>query len=147
VSEAKATALMNYIRGEMKTRFSADALLLSRVRTVTATYSHAPFVGVRAKWDGASESMETATLHKVLSPRVSGSVPALSLVVNIQDLSGSTLYVKAGGIQVLAKLALAAGSGFGDAFVPVPKSEVLADPEWIQLAVNYALEPFLKSVR
>jgi len=60
-----------------------------------------------------------------VSPRVNGTVPALSLVVNIEDLSGSSLYVKAGGIQVLSKLALAAGGGFGDTFVPVGKSQAV----------------------
>src|SRR5437899_4595105 len=57
VNEAKATALLNYIRAEMKTRFNADALLLPRVRPVTAKFSYIPFVGVRANWDGASEAL------------------------------------------------------------------------------------------
>lgn len=144
LSEAKMTALMNHVRGEMKTRFNADALLLSQIRTVKANFSYAPIVGVRAKWDGATESMETGSFDKIVSPRVNGSVAALSLVIRIQDLNGSALYVNAGGVQVLQRLGTAAGQFGGETFVPVPKSELFADTERIQQAVNYSLEPFFK---
>jgi len=147
LNEAKMTALMDHVRGEMKTRFNADALLLSQIRTVRANFSYAPIVGVRAKWDGASESMETGSFDKIVSPRVNGHVSALSLVIRIQDLSGSALYVNAGGVQVLQKLGPAAGQFGGDSFVPVPKSELLADTERIQQAVNYSLDPFFKRER
>lgn len=147
VNEAKTTVLLNYIRGEVKTRFNADALLLPRVRTTTAKFSHVPFVGVRAAWDGASEAMETGAFDKVISPRGSGTVAALSLVLNIEDLSGSTLYVNAGGIQVLSKLSPGAGRFGGSSFVEVPKDQLFTDEQRMQQAVHYALEPFLKRER
>jgi hypothetical protein len=147
LDDAKLATLMSFVRGELKTRFSADAILLSRVRTVTANFAYTPMVGVRAKWDGATESLETGSFDKVVSPRGSGKVDALSLLVNIEDLNGSALYAYAGGIQVLSKLAPGAGQFGGNTFVPVPKAELLADQERIQQAVSYALGPFFKGER
>jgi hypothetical protein len=147
IDEAKLATLMTFVRSEVKTRFSADALLLSRVRTVTANFGYVPLAGVRAKWDGATESLETGSFDKVVSPRGSGKVDALSLLVNIEDLNGSSLFVHAGGIQVLSKLAPGAGQFGGNTFVPVPKNELLTDPERIQQAVSYALGPFFKGER
>jgi hypothetical protein len=68
LNEAKASALMEHVRGEMKSRFAADALALPHVRTVTANFSSALFAGIDAKWDGASESVVTGSFDKVLSP-------------------------------------------------------------------------------
>jgi hypothetical protein len=147
LDEAKLTALMSFVRGELGTRFSADAVLLARVRTVTANFGYAPLAGVRAKWDGATESLETGGFDKVVSPRGNGTVDALSLLVNIEDLNGSSLYAHAGGIQVLSKLAPGAGQFGGNPFVQVPKAELLADQARIQQAVSYALGPFFKGER
>jgi hypothetical protein len=74
-------------------------------------------------------------------------VDALSLLVNIEDLNGSSLYAYAGGIQMLSKLAPGEGQFSGNAFVPVPKAELLADQERIQQAVSHSLGPFFKSER
>jgi hypothetical protein len=145
LDEAKLATLVSFVRGEVKTRFGADALLLSHVRTVTANFAYLPLAGVRAKWDGATESLETGSVDKVLSPRVNGTVDALSLLVTVEDINGSSLYAYAGGIQVLFKLAPGAGQFGGKSFVPVPKAELLADQERIQQAVSYALGPSSKA--
>jgi outer membrane murein-binding lipoprotein Lpp len=142
VNDAKATALLNHIRAETKTRFNADALLLPRGTAVTARFSYTPFVGVRAAWDGASEALETGAFDKVISPRGNGSVDALSLVLRIEDLNGSALYVHAGGIQALSKLSPGAGNFGGSSFVQVPKDQLLTDDARMQQAVQYALAPF-----
>ena len=147
VVEAKATALLSHIRGELKTRFNADAVMLPRVQKVTARFGYTPFVGVRASWDGASEALETGAFDKVLSPRGNGTVPALSLVLSIEDLEGAPLFVNAGGIQVLSKLAPGAGNFGGNSFVQVSKDQLFTDEQRMQLAVQYALEPFLKRER
>lgn len=144
MNEAKATTLLSHARGEMKTRFNADALVLPHVRRVTARFGYMPFVGVRANWDGASENLETGAFDKVVSPRGSGTVGAISLVLNIEDLNGSPLFVNAGGIQVLSKLAPGAGNFGGNAFVEVPKDQLFTNEQQMQQAVQYALAPFLK---
>jgi hypothetical protein len=144
LNEEKANALMSHVRGQMKERFSADALVLPYVRTVSARYSSVPFAGITARWDGASESIVTSTVDKVLTPDINGTVPALSLFVRIEDLTGTVLYVKAGGIQVVQKLVPMPNAFRSNNFVPVPKSELFADPQRIEQAVNYALEPFFK---
>jgi len=144
LNEEKANALMSHVRGQMKERFRADALVLPYVRTVSARYSSMPFAGITARWDGASESIVTSTVDNVLTPDINGTVPALSLFVRIEDLTGTVLYVKAGGIQVVQKLVSMPNAFRSNNFVPVPKSELFADPQRIQQAVNYALEPFFK---
>jgi hypothetical protein len=142
VNEAKAAALMTHVREQMKERFSADALVLPYVRRVTASFSSIPFAGISARWYGASESIVTSSVDNVLTPQVSGKIPALSLIVRIEDLTGTLLYSNAGGIQVVEKLKPGAGAFSRETFVAVPRSEIFADPQRIQQAVNYALDPF-----
>ena len=142
LDQAKANALMSHVREQMKQRFNADALVLPYVRTVPASFGALPFAGITAKWDGASESIVTSTIDNVLTPQVNGTVPAISLVVRIEDLTGTILYVNAGGIQVVQKLKPMPGGFRRDNFVDVPKNEIFADPQRIQQAVNYALDPF-----
>jgi outer membrane murein-binding lipoprotein Lpp len=144
LNEAKANALITHVRAQVKERFGADALVLPYVRRVTANFSSLPFAGIDAKWDGASESIVTSGVDKVLTPNVSGKVPALSLIVRIEDLAGAILYSNAGGIQVVEKLKPGGGQFSREAFVAVPRSEIFADPQRIQQAVNYALDPFFK---
>jgi len=135
---------MSHVREQMKERFSADALVLPYVRRVTANFTSLPFAGISARWDGASESIVTSGVDNVLTPNVSGQVPALSLIVRIEDLGGALLYANAGGIQVVEKLKPMAGAFRRESFVAVPSGEIFADPQRIQQAVNYALDPFFK---
>lgn len=121
-------------RRELRAKFNADAFLYASVLPAKANFSSG-----KAKWHGASQSL----LKKggiagffASGRRYDGFLPALSLVVVIDDTNGVDLYRHAGGIQVLRKFS-------GSNLVPVPKESILADHERNQAAVSLALEPLL----
>jgi len=69
--------------------------------------------------------------------RTYGTVPALSLVVKIEDIHGPDLYINWGGIQLLQKIS-------GSDFVPVPRNELLTSEERNKAAVDIALKPLIE---
>ena len=107
-------------------RFNADALLcggsgLSQGQLQLCSHRQPS----RAKWDGATSPMETGSFDKIVSPGVNGRlVPApLARHQDSRTMSGSALYVNAGGVQVLQKpWELRLGDSAADTSVPVPKA-------------------------
>lgn len=129
---SKADAVREHTLRELKTRFNADALLYPSVQVVQARFEKD-----KAVWDGTEEKLAGGGIWKLLfGSSHSGTVPALSLVVVLEDMNGTDLYIKGGGIQVLSRIA-------GDEFVPVPRYQLFADEERNVAAVHLALDPLL----
>ena len=138
--EAKFKAAREYTLRELHTKFKADAVLHPRIQVVGA-----PWSGGTATWGGTTESIRStgemiveALPLALLGVGVTrhGSVPALSLVVVIEDIHGIDMYVNGGGIQVLSKIS-------GGKFSPVPRPELFANEERNVAAVNIALGPLV----
>jgi hypothetical protein len=81
----------------------------------------------RARWDGTSQEVGGAT---------GGYVLALSLVIVIQDMNDTDLYVNGGGIQVIERWSAAQGG-----WEPIPPELLFGDYDRIAQAVGTALEP------
>lgn len=105
---------------ELAARFGATLWLHDTVTVVTAHWSH------NAKWDGMTESVGTGK----------GDVPALSLLLSVEDTSGRTLASGRGGLQVLYK-------EHGDEYQRVPLDKLFTDTDRMLRGVRLALQAFL----
>lgn len=118
---------------EVEKKYKVDAILFTRISTVSAHVFRD-----QAKWDGVTESIgKDRFLKSVMGIRHSGSIPALSLVVELRATNDSLLYLNAGGIQVLQKI------GTGRSPDDRPYHEILTDEKRNQDAVVYAIHPLL----
>jgi hypothetical protein len=135
--ESKIKAVNEHCYRELGRKFNSDAVLFSRISIVKASFAE-----YKASWDGTEESLDMRSgTVKVLdllfdTSITSGTIPALSLGVLIQDIHGTTAYVNWGGIEVLYK--------FSWSHVPVQKSELFSNEERNIEAVNIALEPLIQ---
>jgi hypothetical protein len=107
---------------ELAARPGATLWLRPSLEVVVAQWK-----GGKASWDGASEGV---------SPIGKGRVPALTLVVAVEDTSGTIVATGRGGIQVLSKVK-------GSRFVDVPVEKLLADDKRVVKAAGLALEPLV----
>ncbi|MCH7947337.1 MAG: hypothetical protein IIC66_06005 [candidate division Zixibacteria bacterium] len=118
---------------EVEKKYKVDAILFTRISTVSAH-----FFRDQAKWDGVTESIGKDRFFKsLLGLKHSGSIPALSLIVELRATNDSLLYQNAGGIQVLQKI------GTGSRPEDRPYHEILTDEKRNQDAVVYAIHPLL----
>ena len=138
LDDAKVKTIVARTIEDIRGRFQLDAVLLPRVQVVKAN-----FVGAWARWDGVSDALASG-LSVLATSGVSGTVPALSLVVSIDSPDGLALYRRGAGIQVLEKLAPVTERLSGKWLAPVPREEVLANEERNLTAVERALGPLLK---
>lgn len=130
--EAKFKAAREHTLRELHTKFKADAVLHPHITMVKAS-----FADNKAQWHGTEERLTSGGfLEALFGSKYRGGVPALSLVVTVEDIHGADMYVNAGGIQTLAKLS-------GGQFIPVPRSELFANEERNVAAVNIALGPLV----
>lgn len=106
---------------ELAVRFGATVWLRPSLELVVAQWK-----GGKASWDGASEGV---------APVGKGHVPALTLVIVVEDTSGAIVSAGRGGVQVLSKVK-------GGRFVRVPADRLLADHRRVVKAVDLALTPF-----
>jgi len=121
-------------RSELRSRFNADAWLHP-----SFLVRKAPFDRGVARWDGVSQLLRgKGVLGWLAAAQKQGTVGALSLVVSIEDMSGNTLYVSAGGLQVLTTL------GGKEGFTDVPEDSLFVDPQRNLEAVRVALEALVK---
>lgn len=131
--EVKLKAMRLHVYRELKGKFNIDALLFSYLTIVGAKLDHD-----EAKWDGVSQGAgKKAFLKALLGMSHYGTVPALSLQVNLSDTDDTDLYQNAGGIEVAAKI------GPNSRFDPVPREELFTDEERNVRAVHLALDPML----
>jgi hypothetical protein len=100
----------------------------------------------QARWDGVSEAASGKSFLTSLfttGGTLSGTTPALSLVVTLTDRSDRTLYRKAGGLQLLRYAYL---GWFGATQRDVDPRYILADPQRDDRALALALDPLAGSV-
>jgi hypothetical protein len=117
---------------ELAAKTKADAILDFSLSPIKVN-----FANNRAVWHGTSEYlMSGGAFAAFLGGSFSGSVLALSLVVDLSDINDVEMYVNAGGIQSLSKLS-------GSRFVNVPRSELFVDEERNRKAVDIALNPLI----
>lgn len=131
MDEAKFKTVREHILRELSVKFKVDAVLHPSIRLFKAPWS----LGT-ANWHGTSESIKPGWMQffdALTNVSSSGSVGALSLVVDVEDIHGTRLYSNAGGIQVLSKISAEGKS------VPVPQSELLTNDERNVMAVDIAL--------
>ena len=133
LDESKRKAFLEACGAELRARHGVDGLIRADVRVVEASVSQD-----HARWDGMSEGAAAGSFWNLFVTH-SGTLPALSLVVRLFRPGGELLYANGGGIQLLAHI------GGGGDFVPVPTSELLADPERVRGSVSRALDPLLGS--
>lgn len=131
IDEAKFKTVREHILRELSVKFNVDAVLHPSIRLVRAPWN----LGT-ASWHGTTESIKPEWMRffdALTSVGSSGSVRALSLVVDVEDIHGTRLYSNAGGVQVLSKISAEGTS------VPVPQSELLANDERNLMAIDIAL--------
>lgn len=131
--EAKFKAVREHSRREVSTKFNVDTLLFPRIQIVKAEWKDA-----YATWDGTTESVQSKGdifMQALLFQSRSGTVPALSLVVFIEDLNGRSLYAHAHGLQVLTKFT-------GGEFVAVPQQELFQEQRNLA-AIDAVLKPLV----
>jgi hypothetical protein len=133
VAEAKRQAVSDYLVQEMNAKFDIDAFITPRIDQVGAQWS-----GNNATWDGATDATtgKTGFWASLGNSNMSGTIPAMSLVVVLRDKTDSEgYYVGRGGIQLLAHY----GETFTAGFTDIPKSEWFVDGERDVTAVTIAL--------
>ena len=113
---------------ELRERFQVDALLYPEL-----WLGQVPFYDGVATWDGASQSVFGA--HGL-----SGRVNALSLVVTIQDTSGTVLYLNGMGFATT-------DAWNRDSWLPLVLEAVLGDPRLISGAVSGVLAPIVEEAQ
>lgn len=111
----------------------ADALLHSAIAVVKAEFS-----SNLAEWHGTIDYVRPEGVWGMLSgPQGYGTVPALSLWVDLVDFQGTEMYVNAGGIQVMSKVST------GMKVYEVPLHDRFADEAKNVRSVAIALNPLI----
>lgn len=141
LDEVKYNTVQKHTYEELRTKWDADALFIPSIQIFKVNWriGRSPFPS-KVSWHGTSESISSyaaVLLDSIIGIRRSGTVPALSLTVCIQDLNGVDQYSHYGGIQLMAKLS-------GDKFSPVPREKLFTDEERNTKAVDIALGPLLE---
>jgi hypothetical protein len=127
--ESKAKTLRSYLLEELRTKHRADAVLYPMVQVVKAGFNAG-----QARWHGTGEPvLPEGFWAQFTMGDLQGTTSAASLLVRIEDINGADLYLQAGGIQVLAKLAS------GRQFVSIPQQELLTNADRNKAAVDIAL--------
>jgi len=120
---------------QLKARHQADALLHPSLVTMVASFSSGT-----AHWDGASQKLWKGAqgLFGVLDKR-SGTVPALSLLVVIEDTAGNNLYVDSGGLSLMSRIE-------GTSFEDLPEDSLYWNPRRNANALRLALGALTRPV-
>jgi hypothetical protein len=114
---------------ELKTKYHVDAWLHPFIRAVLARFN-----GGKVKWDGVEEqSGARGGLGGFLFGTKEGTVPALSLIVSVEDMTGTDLYTGVGGIRLVVRLD-------GDRFVRLPRDSLFIDGSRNAAAIHLALD-------
>ncbi|MBN2087613.1 hypothetical protein JW758_04665 [Candidatus Peregrinibacteria bacterium] len=132
VDENKMATLRQQAIEKMKNKFFIDGYVF-----INFTIASAIFEKSEASWDGVMD-ISTGYNSKFVYPNAHGRMPALSLLIIINDLDENILYRNAGGIHLLKYIHPA---GY---FVDVPIDDLFADKTKDIRAVNAAMKPFYK---
>lgn len=126
---AKLKALRGSVGRALKEKFNADAVLFPQFRIVKASFRSG-----RASWDGVKQTMTKGFWGAMAGGNTYGTIPAISLIVFIDNDDGKDLFINSGGLQVAVKL------GGGGKFVDLPVDSLFTDPERNATAVSRALK-------
>lgn len=133
VDEGKQKAVNEHLAKELSTRYAFDAFIVPRIDMVKANWT-----GNTASWDGVTDatSGKTGFWASFRNSNLSGTIPAISLIVVLKDKTDSeSYYVGRGGIHLVARYGETFASGFQD----IPLSEWFVDEERDVTAVSIAL--------
>lgn len=129
---SKLAALRQIALEHLRNTYHVDALLYPNVIVVPAQWNDN-----KAKWDGADQSIQSTgslILQYLGGISARGTLPALSLDIQMEDMSGRTLFSNRGGIHVLSRRS---GRGFED----ISPFEAIADTMRNSQAIQIALGP------
>jgi hypothetical protein len=127
--DAKFAAVRTATLTALRTTYQVDAWLHPVIRVVGARFS-----GGKVKWNGVEEtSGAPGGLGGFLFGSKTGSIPALSLFVFVEDMDGKDLYEGVGGIRLTDRIE-------GDRFVPVPRDSLFDDGARNAAALHLALD-------
>ncbi len=122
-----------------------DAILRPLIRVRAARFG-----ANTAQWDGASDSSSGRSASgnfwaAMTGTTLSGTVPALSLVVRLTDAGGKVLYTAAGGIQVLGYARVEVHNLLATSMkqLDVDPKSIMTDPARDARALALALDPLL----
>ena len=129
VDNSKLKAVFDHFGRQMYEKYHVDAFLRSSVAQVGVQFAHC-----RACWHGVSEDIGLP----FFSADMRGSLPALSLIVSIEDRDGVVMYNNGAGIQ------LAATVHFGS-INSLPEEDILTCKLKNKRAVELALQPLISA--
>ncbi len=140
--EDRIKAFDEFVGNEFTSKFKFDAVLYTRIVPRAASMGG----GDLARWDGVEESSIGLTgaagfWTSMNTGLVEGTIPALSLHVQLQDRSFKNLYGAYAGLQLLSYYrarALSAG------YVDVSRAHLLTDPLRDERALELALDPLVR---
>ncbi len=138
VNEDKRDAVRLAALNALKQTHGIDSVLFYDIRSRSAYFGD-----YRASWDGQSEPYEknnsdVANFLSSIIFETSGKIPAISLMVFLEDVTGNELYKGAGGLQLIAKL------NDDEEFESVPVKELLQDKALLNFSVEQAFKKFFK---
>lgn len=133
--KGKIEAYELHYREQLASQFASEMVVLPVLRTVRVSFTQNI-----ANWHGVGERMvEGRGLSAILVPQMNGTAPALSLLISLEDMTGTPLYAGWGGIQMLNKIA-------GTQLYSIPETQILADQTLNSNAVVIALTPLLEKI-
>jgi hypothetical protein len=139
--EDKLKHLISEARDRYMVVHPVDGILYPRIAVRRAETDYD-----QARWDGVSEAASGKSFLTSLfttGGTLSGTTPALSLIVTLTDRGDRTLYRKAGGLQLLR---YAYVGWFGATQRDVDPRYILTDPQRDERALALALDPLAGSV-
>jgi hypothetical protein len=130
----KIRAMGAGIRSRLRATSGADGILYPEIVETVARF----LAGAAAKWDGTSERTGPGEsfLHMITGSST-GTLPALSLRVKLEDIEGNALYANVGGIQLLMQIK-------DHQFIDVPDSLLLRNSKSNEKAVHLALDQLVQ---
>lgn len=135
--EKKFQELQKACMKDVQATTGAKVLLRAKVEPVSA-----PFGGCRgARWDGVTQDVSWVFLGIFCgTSNMHGRVPALSLLVSLEDFDGNLLYFNGGGIELTSRVVT---TFLGGGFERVPLGQLLVDEMRNRNAVNVSLDPLV----
>ncbi|HEY2676208.1 MAG TPA: hypothetical protein VGI65_04510 [Steroidobacteraceae bacterium] len=137
--EVTSSVYQNAVR-DFFTQDQLGCIALTRPVAVKANDS-----GNYATWDGAIEYVDgqaNSTFSRIMlgNSGGTGSLGAVSVIVQLYNAEGKVLYGRAGGVQLTAYFDRQHGAQNSD-FLSVPRAKLLLDDKRIERALNHATAP------
>jgi hypothetical protein len=136
ISEEKLETLLEHTKQEYLKKYKVDAILIPGIIVVKALWNHN-----HAAWHGTEEAStgKEGFWAALSSPSAYGTLPALSLLVAIENVNKELYYLNYGGIQLCSWVS-------GHDFIDVPKNTLLSYEDKNSKSVDIAIEPLLKKL-